>query len=167
MFIKSEMNHIFTSMKMLKKILPALIFISAFAFQGLAQSDDNAWTTLAKLTYKMEYDEMMGFDVEVPVFSQDIIDLSGKEISIQGYIVPVDGYKQQDHFVFSAYPYNMCFFCGQAGKETVMEVFSDDPKITFTSKPIKIKGVLELNSSDVNQLMYILKDAVLVSKDLE
>jgi len=45
-----------------------------------------------------------------------------------------------------------------------MEVNSDDPKITYTSKPIIIKGVLELNSGDINRLMYTLKDAMLVEK---
>jgi hypothetical protein len=31
------------------------------------------WKTLSKITFKKEYDEMMGFKVDVPVFSEDVL----------------------------------------------------------------------------------------------
>ncbi len=147
-----------------KTIFP-LLAVMLFATASYAQEEkkENPWKTLSKITFKQQYDEFMGFDVDVPVFSQVIKDLEGKEIEIEGYIIPVEGYKQQSNFVFSAYPYNMCFFCGGAGPETVMEVNSEDERLTYTSKPIVIKGVLQLNSGDINKLMYTLNDAVLVS----
>jgi len=144
-------------------ILIALI-ISSITLFAQEQKKENTWKTLAKITYKQQYDEIMGFDIDVPVFSQSVKDLEGKVVEVEGYIIPVEGYKQQSNFVFSAYPYNMCFFCGGAGPETVMEVNSEDPKITYTSKPIIIKGTLELNSGDINRLMYTLNDAVLIEK---
>jgi hypothetical protein len=55
----------------------------------------------------------------------------------------------------------MCFFCGNAGPETVMEVFSKD-KVKYTTDLITIKGTLSLNDSDAMRLMYILKDARLL-----
>ena len=140
------------------------LIIGTLSLQAQEQKKENTWKTLSKITYKQQYDEIMGFDIDVPVFSQSVKDLEGKEVEVEGYIIPVEGYKQQSNFVFSAYPYNMCFFCGGAGPETVMEVNSDDPKITYTSKPIIIKGVLELNSGDINRLMYTLNDAVLIEK---
>jgi len=152
---------------MIKKATILLVLIIAsitlFAQEEKAQKKENTWKTLAKITFKQEYDELMGFDIDVPVFSQTVKDLEGQEVEVEGYIIPVEGYKQQSNFVFSAYPYNMCFFCGGAGPETVMEVNSDDKKLTYTSKPIVIKGVLKLNSGDINKLMYTLNDAVLVS----
>ena len=144
-------------------ILIALI-ITSITLSAQEQKKENTWKTLSKITYKQQYDEIMGFDIDVPVFSQSVKDLEGKEVEVEGYIIPVEGYKQQSNFVFSAYPYNMCFFCGGAGPETVMEVNSDDPKITYTSKPIIIKGTLELNSGDINRLMYTLNNAVLIEK---
>jgi len=83
---------------------------------------EKMWQTLSRITFKKQYDEMMGFKVDVPVFSPTIQELDGKEITIKGYIIPVEGYKSHTEFVFSAFPYNMCFFCGGAGPETVMEV---------------------------------------------
>lgn len=137
-----------------------LFLLAGMATTATAQTT-NMWKKLADVTYKKEYDELLGFKVDVPVFSQEIRGLAGKEITIKGYIVPVEGYKSHKEFVFSAYPYNMCFFCGGAGPETVMEVAADEP-IKYTTEPIIIKGKLQLNDSDVNRLMYILTNATLV-----
>ena len=120
--------------------------------------NDNLWQTLSKITYTKEYDELLGFKVDKPLFSEEVEKLAGKEVEIRGYIIPVEGYKGHKEFVFSAFPYNMCFFCGGAGPETVMEVYASKP-VQFTQEPIKLKGVLKLNKDDINRLMYILEDA--------
>ncbi len=121
----------------------------------------NAWKTLSKITFKKQYDEMMGFKVDVPVFSEEVKALDGKEITIKGYIIPVEGYKSHKEFVFSAYPYNMCFFCGGAGPETVMEVTATEG-IKFQADPITLKGILQTNSGDINRLIYSMTKAELV-----
>lgn len=147
---------------MFKKISFLLLFagILAFAHSAEAQSK-NLWTTLGKVTFKKQYDEMLGFKVDVPVFGEEVRALNGKMVEIKGYIIPVEGYKNQKEFVFSAFPYSMCFFCGGAGPETVMEVYSKEP-IKYTAEAIIIRGKLELNDSDVNRLMYILNSAELI-----
>ena len=138
-----------------------LLFFIATASLTYAQdvSADNAWKTLGKITFTKQYDELLGFKVDVPVFSEDVKGLAGEEITLKGYIIPTDGYKSHKEFVFSAFPYNMCFFCGGAGPETVIEVAATEP-ITFTGDPITIRGTLELNDQDVNRLIYSLTDVV-------
>jgi len=149
-------------MKYIQFLLLTALISTATIFQATAQSEDtNMWKTLAKITFKKEYDEMLGFKVDVPVFSDMVKKYEGKEIEIKGYIVPVEGYKGHKEFVFSAFPYNMCFFCGGAGPETVMEVYAED-EVEYTAEAIIIKGKLELNDSDINRLMYALKDAEFV-----
>ncbi len=141
-----------------------LAFLSvAFIGTTTAQTEKkvNLWKTLSKITFKKQYDEMLGFKVDIPVFSEDVKALAGKEVEIKGYIVPVEGYKGHKEFVFSAFPYNMCFFCGGAGPETVMEVYSID-EIEYSAEPIIIRGKLELNDSDINRLMYALNEATFV-----
>lgn len=123
----------------------------------------NLWRTLAKITFRKEYDEMMGFKIDVPVFSDAIESLEGKEVTIKGYIIPVEGYKGHKEFILSAFPYNMCFFCGGAGPETVMEVVAQNA-IEYTAEAVTIKGKLELNDNDINRLMYAMTDAVLVEE---
>lgn len=147
----------------MKKIifLGGLFWILLMAVQVQAQNEANMWKTLSKITYTKEYDEILGFKVDVPQFSTEIQQLEDKEIVIKGYIIPVEGYKSHKEFIFSAYPYNMCFFCGGAGPETVMEVYAKED-IKYTTEPVIIKGKLELNSSDINRLIYALHGAVQV-----
>jgi hypothetical protein len=136
-----------------------ILLISAFllASAGSLAAQENMWKTLGKITYKKQYDEMLGFKVDVPVFSKELQDLEGKTVTLKGYIIPVEGYKSHKEFIFSAYPYNMCFFCGGAGPETVVEVKAKSA-VPFTADPITIRGKLSLNATDVNKLMYSLSE---------
>lgn len=139
-----------------------LFLVLCFSFPLMSQNDgNNTWKTLSKITYKKEMDELMGFKIDKPVFSDPIKALEGKEITVKGYIIPVEGYKSHKEFIFSAFPYNMCFFCGGAGPETVMEVEALEP-IKYGAESIVLKGKLQLNSEDINKLMFKLTDAVLV-----
>jgi len=131
------------------------------AAPATASKKENTWKTLAKITYVKEYDEIMGFKIDKPVFSDKVKELAEKEVTVKGYIIPVEGYKSHTEFIFSAYPYNMCFFCGGAGPETVMEVLSLEP-VKYTAEQVVLKGKLVLNSDDINRLMYLLEDAVIV-----
>lgn len=142
----------------MKSLLSAVAIILLFTGTSLTAQSGNLWKTLSKITYKKEYDELLGFKVDKPVFSKDVKKLEGKNVEIRGYIIPVEGYKSHKEFVFSAFPYNMCFFCGGAGPETVMEVYAAKP-VEFTQEPITLKGTLKLNSDDINRLMYILEEA--------
>ena len=126
-----------------------------------APKAENVWKTLSKITFKKEYDEMMGFKVDVPVFSDDVQSLAGQEVTVKGYVIPVEGFKSHKEFVFSAFPYNMCFFCGGAGPETVMEVYASEP-VKYSAEAVTLKGILKLNSDDINRLIYSLEDAVQV-----
>jgi hypothetical protein len=141
-----------------------LVFVFLFFLTSnviLAQTGENVWKTLGKISYKKEYDELMGFKIDKPVFSDQVKALDGKEVTLKGYIIPVEGYKSHTEFIFSAYPYSMCFFCGGAGPETVMEVLALEP-IKYSADAITIKGVLRLNDKDINRLMYKLVNVKLV-----
>ncbi|TAK46134.1 MAG: hypothetical protein EPO28_02830 [Saprospiraceae bacterium] len=141
----------------MKKLWLTLAWLFAFSATQHLLAQANTWKILSKITYNKEYDETLGFKVDVPVFSGDVKNLEGKEVTIKGYIIPVEGYKSHKEFIFSAYPYNMCFFCGGAGPETVMEVVSKTA-VAFTADPITLKGVLHLNATDINRLMYSLTE---------
>jgi len=121
------------------------------------------WKTLSKITYKQEYNELFGFKVDIPIFSEQIKSLENSEVKVKGYIIPIEGYKSHKEFMFSAFPYNMCFFCGGAGPETVMEVEAIEP-IEYSAEQVVIKGKLILNADDINRMMYILKDVELVKE---
>jgi len=125
-----------------------------------AQSEENIWGTLALLGFEPK-NEMGYFDAESNIISM-IKALEGKEVIVKGYFIPLSGKKAQSHFMFSAYPYETCFFCGKAGPETVMEVFvKNDNKIDFTEKKIALKGMFHFTSLNPEDVMFTLKDAEL------
>jgi len=135
--------------------------VSHDALHAQSTGTDNLWKTLAKITYRKEYDEFLGFKIDRPVFSEEIKALDGKEVTVKGFIIPVEGYKGHKEFILSAYPYSMCFFCGGAGPESVMEVQAIEA-INYSAESIVLKGKLHLNAEDVNKLMFSLSEAKLV-----
>ena len=154
----------------MKKYILLFLVFTIGATSLIAQVDESdgvekekIWKTLSRITYKKEYDELMGFKIDKPVFSDKVKALEGKEITVKGYIIPVEGYKSHKEFIFSAFPYNMCFFCGGAGPETVMEVEAKEP-VKYQAESVILKGVLRLNEDDINRLMYKIEDAVLVKE---
>lgn len=149
----------------MKKSLSTIALICFFL--GSAQvmnAQSDIWKTLAKISYKKEYDAIMGFKIDKPVFSEAIKSLEGKIVTVKGYIIPVDGYKSHKEFVYSAFPYSQCFFCGGAGPETVMEVETKEA-VKYTAESIVLKGKLQLNESDINRLMFKITDAVQVDSN--
>ena len=117
--------------------LVLLLGAQVLAAQETAKKE-NLWKTLSKITYKKEFDELMGFKIDKPVFSEDIKKMEGEIVTVKGFIIPVEGYKSHKEFILSAFPYSMCFFCGGAGPETVMEVVSKDP-VKYTAEAITVR----------------------------
>ena len=151
---------------MIRTILLLVFVVTGFgqtALQAQSDNQESLWKTLSMITYKKEYDEFLGFKIDKPVFSDKIHSLDGKEVTVKGFIIPVEGYKSHKEFIFSAFPYSMCFFCGGAGPESVMEVEALEP-VEYSTESITITGTLKLNTDDVNKLMYALIDAKLVKK---
>ncbi len=121
--------------------------------------DRSIWKILANVTYKTRFDEKLKYEVDYPEFGEESKELEGKIVKVKGYMVPLDEYRGHNFFVLSALPYNVCFFCGAAGPETVMEIYTKE-EIEFSEKPIWVQGRLKLNDDDYDHLMYILEDAV-------
>jgi hypothetical protein len=136
-------------------ILFAALFIPA---QVQAQ---NFWQTLAEVGFNSKKDKN-GYQVETPVFSASLKQWNGKKVKLKGYVIPVSEVGDADKFMFSALPFNVCYFCGAAGPETVIEVESTE-KIKFSSKPIWMEGILQLNDKDPDHHMYLLKSAKSIS----
>ncbi|MBT0811892.1 hypothetical protein KIH41_11445 [Litoribacter ruber] len=138
-----------------------LTFLAVMAAQVAYAQDVSVWRDLANVSYKIGEDDFG--ELYVPDFSEKIKSLEGTEVTADGYIIPFEGMFKPEHIILSSLPLAECFFCGAGGPETVMEVMLKDP-IKYTSKRVQVKGTLVLNEKDPEKLMYILKDAQLVSK---
>ncbi|HEY9048230.1 MAG TPA: DUF3299 domain-containing protein [Ohtaekwangia sp.] len=141
---------------MKKSLFIILLLLSPHVFA----QEQNFWQVLAQVGFENKKDKN-GYEVEVPVFSKHLKTFNGKKIRLQGYIIPLEEMGGQGKFMLSAWPFNLCFFCGAAGPETVVEVETTQ-KIKFTTKQIVMEGILILNDSNPDHHMYILKSATLI-----
>lgn len=127
----------------------------------LAQSKD-MWTILGMVTFTSSYNPDLLIETKIPKISGAIEKLDGKEIEIEGYMIPLTGQVTQSHFMLSKYPQSTCFFCGKAGPETAMQVFmKDNRKVKITERKVKVKGTLYINPKDASSLLYTLENAQL------
>jgi hypothetical protein len=114
------------------------------------------WPKLYDIAYTKSSDQRGDFDK--PVFSNQVKSLQGKVVTLPGYLVPFDGGLKAKKFMLSSLPLNACFFCGVGGPETVIEVISAE-EVTYTEKPVEISGILRLNDSDPDKMIYTLEKA--------
>lgn len=113
-----------------------------------------AWPVLGMTTY--DQDPISGqYFPKFPSILES--QFEGQEIVIAGYLIPID--VEANTYALSKNPFSSCFFCGNAGPETVIELkFEKDPGRFATDKFLPIKGVLHLNRNG-SGLFFTLKSA--------
>lgn len=118
-----------------------------------------SWSLLSDVKFEPKYFEKYDTEYLAPIFGEGPRAYEGKEVLISGFFIPLN--EDEFFFVLSRYPYSACYFCGAAGPESIVELqlklkkirrFKLDEQLTF-------KGILRLNTSDVEHLNYILEDA--------
>lgn len=144
---------------MLMIVLIALIFLAGDEPSMITQ-EKNFWQVLAEVSFRKE--KKNGYEMEVPSFSTHLKSWNGKKVKLKGYVIPVGEVGDENKFMFSSLPFNVCYFCGAAGPETIMEVESTE-KVKFTSQAIWMEGVLQLNEKDPDRHIYILKSANVIT----
>ena len=137
----------------------SLFFLSLFILVGAnAQFDDSSdnWDTMADVKYVKSQDEYG--EIYVPEFGDEVKKMEGELVTLKGYIVPFEGMFKPEQIILSSLPIASCFFCGGSGPETVAEIHFQNT-ITYSDKPVSVRGKLKLNNTDYDQLMYVLTDA--------
>lgn len=159
---KSNAN-IEQELKMMQDSLAANIItpkdiVSQHQKQAIKQAtlkDKTLWDKLTAVRYEIKTD---GY---VPFFDSRQLDLEQKEVILEGYLIQTEVSTASNYLLLSLYPYQTCFFCGGAGIETLVEIEATKP-ITYTDKPVKIKGILHLNRKIDAAFFYTIKNAILL-----
>lgn len=148
-------------MKYPRSLVLLLISASLFAFAPSANPIKITWETLRDVTFKKKWYPEESVYMLYPTFGPAVQKLKGKEVSITGYILPID--LEANLYVLSAFPYSACFFCGGAGPESVMALkFKKNPRKFKTDERLTFKGTLGLNADDLYQMNYVLESAEIV-----
>lgn len=140
-------------MRISKSFTVILLSIILTSFIGASQHyNSDIWKILLKVKYTFKDNKY------TPRFNDKHKALDRKNITISGYMYPLEESKTHQYFMLSYYPIKVCFFCGGAGPESIIEVNTDKP-IKLTSKKIKLTGTLRLNPDDPDRMFFILLDA--------
>ena len=129
-------------------------------YVNVAAQHNVSWDQLADVTWSETYVDSLGYNQITGTFGQEVQNLDGKEITISGYVIPLDGMGLS--YALSKSSFASCFFCGQAGPETVMD-------LNVTPRSIKphrqketlltFRGILKVRESNDSGLHYTLDQA--------
>lgn len=134
-----------------------LIILFTGVFLPLMAQDVNLWQVLAEVGYT-PVKAADGSPMDKPVFSKRLKSWNKKTIRLKGYLVPLSEINGSQAYMLSSLPFSMCYFCGGAGPETVVELQTTE-KIRFVTRQLQVEGELLLNETDPDHHMYILRHA--------
>jgi hypothetical protein len=129
-----------------------LSVLLAFAALPAAAQTDVSWETLGQV--KLVRDDARF----VPDFEERVRALDGQQVTVEGFMLPLEQATEQAHFILSAFPVANCFYCMPGGPEAMIEVRLGEP-IAFSYEALTVSGTLELLEDDPMGMYYRLVDA--------
>jgi len=162
---------------MRKTFLLASLILSAFILASVASpsvpayhvtastkikaGDTLTWKLLAQIKYLKKPSKDYPEGVMFPVINPTLKAKNNKPILMSGFIVPIDN----KSYALSKNVFASCFFCGQAGPETIMGIKFKNPGMKLkTDQYVTLQGNFRYNDADVDDWIYHIENAVIVSK---
>src|SRR5690554_4552941 len=115
------------------------------------------WKLLGQIDFVKRKNPHYG-EVMYPMINSTLKALQGKTIKASGFIVPIDN----KTYALSKNVFAQCFFCGNAGPETIMGIkFKGDTPRLKTDTYVTIEGKFRYNDNDIDDWIYHIEDAVI------
>jgi len=119
----------------------------------LMDSEDTLWKTFAKCKLKPNKD--FSYDI---TYIPSVKAMSGKEITISGFMLPLDAKEKSKHFLLERRA-PTCAFCPPGEPNEIMEVFAAKP-MAWNENLVTFSGTLILPNDGKKGIFFQLKDAV-------
>jgi len=130
-------------------------FLFFFSFLSFSQQEIT-WHDLSKIKFTKKYFKEYDDYFMYPEFLPSVKALESKKITIKGYFLDLG--IGNDTYVLSKGPMSSCYFCGQGGPETAIELQFTNSSNFKTDAIVAVTGILKLNQNDVDHFNYILTD---------
>lgn len=123
------------------------------AQNSLPIASGEVWNTLSKstITYSTTAPHITA------KLTPEIRAMNGKTVSVDGFMLPMDGAENSSHFLLSKRT-PTCFFCPPGEPNEVLEVFSTKG-IRYGDAMLHMQGRFELTNNTENGVFFVLKDA--------
>ncbi len=119
------------------------------------------WDVFAQTTETEECsidDEGFDYCINKPAYSDDLKALDGQEVTLMGYMFPLEQSAKQHKFLLGPYPQS-CPFHYHVSSSQIIEVTAAKP-LKFSYKPITLKGKLSLRFNPKKGIFYYLENAL-------
>lgn len=121
-------------------------------------SDTLSWKLLGQIKYIKKPSDDYPEGVMFPVVNTTLKAKNKKQIVMSGFIIPIDN----KNYALSKNVFASCFFCGQAGPETIMGIKFKNPNIKLkTDQYVTLTGTFRYNDTDVDDWIYHVENAVI------
>ena len=125
----------------------------------LTKPDTITWKMLGVIRYVKKPHSDYPEGVMFPIVSAQVKSFSKKRVVLSGFIIPVDA----KTYALSKNVFASCFFCGQAGPETITGIkFRGATPRLKTDQFVMLEGTFRYNDNDVEDWIYHMDDAVIV-----
>ena len=140
-----------------------LLFLIVFCWISSAQGQTLVtWDDLsAGISWGLPTSDAFFPGFQKATFSDSLLALEGKKITLVGYLLVLDG--KQSVFLLSKNPMASCFFCGNGGPETVVDLrFPKKPSFAM-DELLSVEGTLYLNRNNPNASYFRIDNANAIS----
>ena len=128
---------------------------SAFAPTAI---DSLNWKLLGMIKFIKKADKEYG-EIMYPQVSPLLKQKASKRITMSGFVIPIDN----TTFALSKFVFASCFFCGNAGPETIMGIkFKGATPKLKTDQYVTLVGTFRINENDVEDWIYHIENAEIV-----
>lgn len=143
--------------------LVIIAFLALCAFTGqppeerqaqeeLPQSHDRMWRVLGKTR--------IGFDEKKEIYTADIPEavkaLDGKQVTVSGFILPLEATEKFKHFILSRYT-PTCAFCMPGEPNEIVDVWLEKP-IGWDEGMVQVTGTFELTSDQEMGMFFRIRE---------
>ena len=99
----------------------SLTVLFALSITAIASAQPEGWALFAKTKFEAKYNEKAAEYFLYPVFAPELKSQVGKELSLEGYYMPIE-IEGNAYIILSKFPYSQCFFCGAAGRSVEQNI---------------------------------------------
>lgn len=118
------------------------------------------WKLLGQIDFVKKKNPHYG-EVMYPMVNGTLKALQGKKIKATGFIVPIDS----KSYALSKNVFAQCFFCGNAGPETIMGIkFKGATPRLKTDTYVTMEGTFRYNADDIDDWIYHIENAVITQQ---
>lgn len=139
--------------------LPEMETFSKKESKSFVAIDTLNWKLLGAIKFVKKPSKDYPDGVMFPIINTTLKAKNKKRIAMSGFIVPIDN----TTYALSKNVFAACFFCGQAGPETIMGIkFKGSTPKLKTDQYVTLEGNFRINENDVEDWIYHIEDAVIV-----